>query len=172
MALKQYECPNCGSRLHVDADGKLGICPACDGRFLIEDDVIRHRVEGTVTVEGLTTRAQLHKRAGQFMQQGQYAEAASLYHEIIDKHDAHDSDAWWGLARVSVKDFSDPGQRVTRGQLGQNYLRATEYATPEKREAYEAAINAHDALYRSIIASARPSAQWSKSACSRGGTQA
>ena len=152
MALKQYECPNCGSRLHVDADGKLGICPACDGRFLIEDDVIRHRVEGTVTVEGLTTRAQLHKRAGQFMQQGQYAEAASLYHEIIDKHDAHDSDAWWGLARVSVKDFSDPGQRVTRGQLGQNYLRATEYATPEKREAYEAAINAHDALYRSIIA--------------------
>ena len=84
MALKQYECPNCGSRLQVSADGKVGLCPACDSRFLIEDDVIRHRVEGTVTVDGLTSRKQLHKRAEQFMQLGQYADAAALFHEIIE----------------------------------------------------------------------------------------
>ena len=152
MALKQYECPNCGSRLQVSADGKIGFCPACDSRFLIEDDVIRHRVEGTVTVDGLTSRKQLHKRAEQFMQLGQYADAAALFHEIIDKHDAHDSDAWWGLARISVQDFSDSEHRITREQLGRNYLRAIEYATPEKREAYEAAIRDHERLYASIIA--------------------
>ena len=152
MALKQYECPNCGSSLQVSADGKIGICSACDSSFVIEDEVVRHRLEGMVTVDGLTSRAQLHKRAEQFMQQGQYAEAASLYHEIIDKHDAHDSDAWWGLARVCAQDFRDPEHRITREQLGLNYLRAIGYAAPEKREAYEKTIREHEELYRNIIA--------------------
>lgn len=159
MALKQYECPNCGSRLQVSVDGKIGLCPACDSRFLIEDDVIRHRIEGTVTVDGLTSRKQLHKRAEQFMQLGQYADAAALFHEIIDKHDAHDSDAWWGLARISAQDFKDSERRITREQLGRNYLRAIEYATPEKREAYESTIRDHERLYASIVAEREAKAQ-------------
>ena len=51
-----------------------------------------------------------------------------------------------------MQDFSDSEHRITREQLGRNYLRAIEYATPEKREAYEAAIRDHERLYASIIA--------------------
>ena len=35
---------------------KNRLCPACDSQYVIEDNVIKHRMEGSITIEGLTTK--------------------------------------------------------------------------------------------------------------------
>lgn len=152
MPIVHYECPNCGSNLILSSDGKLGICHVCDSQFLIEENLVKHKVSGSISIDGLTNKAQLHKRAEQLMQDERYAEASALYHEIIDKHDAHDSDAWWGLARVSAGDFVSIDHPITREQLGQYYTKANEYATPEKRAAYEATLRRHEDRHQNMVA--------------------
>lgn len=152
MPVIRLECPNCGRPLVLSTDGRFGLCPVDNMQYLIEDGAIKHKVEGKIEIDGLTTKTQLHNRANQLMEEGNFSQAASLFHEIIDIKDARDSDAWWGLARIVADDFRSLDRLITREQLGQNYIKAMEYATADKRAGYEAMIRRHEEGYRNLVA--------------------
>lgn len=141
--IRKNTCSNCGAPLKLMDDGKTRLCPACDTLFDVDDHVIKHVIEGSVAIEGLTTKTQLHKRAQVALEDGSFSDAARYFHEIIDNHDADDAEAWWGLACVSVDNFTNIDKPIIRAQLGKNYIKALDCATPEQRAKFERIIDEH-----------------------------
>ncbi len=61
MKLSRAICTNCGYGLEVDLDSKVGVCPACQSKFVIENAVHLNTVEVDKTKELLNLRRLLRE---------------------------------------------------------------------------------------------------------------
>ncbi|GHU83088.1 hypothetical protein FACS1894196_2420 [Clostridia bacterium] len=153
MPIKAHNCFMCGRELNfvnLFAEYQIAKCQACDRQFLIGKD---GAIKLFNDADRMHISRQMHEQAEQFMQKGNYTSASGLYQQIIKHLDLADSNAYWGLFRISVDNFkplqrsdkrSDVENRKKQLSENQDYLRAKECGTSEQLTQYKNTVRSYE----------------------------
>jgi len=144
MSIVAANCPNCGGELQLDDSLTSGYCMFCGTKIIIQEAIQlrKIKIEGRISVNGLSTVENLIIRGKQNLDIGNFLEAKKHYEKAIDI-DAENHAAWWGKFNAAFEEI------IANNQKGSVFYIGREAFSSRKQVSKEVLIRA-GISYRSM----------------------
>lgn len=107
VKLVSAKCPNCGAALKLSKEEEKTECEYCHNTIIVEDAVACYKlkVSGIVSVEGITTNAELIEAANKLLDMNEFLSAKRKFQEFSEKC-PDNYQGWLGLLICRTRNFT------------------------------------------------------------------
>ena len=107
IKLVSAKCPNCGATLRLSKENEKTECEYCHNTIIVEDAIACYRlkVSGNVSVEGITTNAELIEAANELLDMNEFLKAKRKFLEFSEKC-PDNYQGWLGLLICRTRNFT------------------------------------------------------------------
>lgn len=104
MKLISAKCPNCGGHLKIEEGTTKTVCEYCKKDILIDDESIKIKISGRVSVDGIKTDKELIDSANELLDMGEYIKAKKLFDQFATNN-PDQYQGWLGLLICRTRNF-------------------------------------------------------------------
>lgn len=107
MKLVSAKCPNCGASLKLSKEKEETKCDYCKNTIIVDEAIacFKLKVSGKVSVEGISTNADLIEVANELLDMNEYLKAKRKFLEFSEKC-PDDYQGWLGLLICRTRNFT------------------------------------------------------------------
>lgn len=104
MKLISAKCPNCGGHLKIEEGTTKTVCEYCNKDIIIDDESIKIKISGRVSVDGIKTDKELINSANELLDMGEYIKAKKLFDQFATNN-PDQYQGWLGLLICRTRNF-------------------------------------------------------------------
>lgn len=104
MKLISAKCPNCGGHLKIEEGTTKTVCEYCKKDIIIDDESIKLKVSGKVSVDGIKTDKDLINSANELLDMGEYIKAKKIFDQFATNN-PDQYQGWLGLLICRTRNF-------------------------------------------------------------------
>lgn len=104
MKLISAKCPNCGGHLKIEEGTTKTVCEYCNKDIIIDDESIKIKISGRVSVDGIKTDKELISSANELLDMGEYIKAKKLFDQFATNN-PDQYQGWLGLLICRTRNF-------------------------------------------------------------------
>ena len=107
VKLVSAKCPNCGAALKLSKEEEKTECEYCHNTIIVDDAIACYKlkVSGNVSVEGITTNAELIEAANELLDMKEFLKAKRKFQEFSEKC-PNNYQGWLGLLICRTRNFT------------------------------------------------------------------
>lgn len=107
VKLVNAKCPNCGAKLKLSKEDEKIECEYCHNTILVDDAIACYKlkISGNVSVEGITTNAELIESANELLNMNEFLKAKRKFLEFSEKC-PDNYQGWLGLLICRTRNFT------------------------------------------------------------------
>lgn len=107
VKLVSAKCPNCGAALKLSKEEEKTECEYCHNTIIVDDAIACYKlkVSGNVSVEGITTNAELIEAANELLDMKEFLKAKRKFQEFSEKC-PDNYQGWLGLLICRTRNFT------------------------------------------------------------------
>lgn len=107
VKLVSAKCPNCGAALKLSKEEEKTECEYCHNTIIVDDAIACYKlkVSGNVSVEGITTNAELIEAANELLDMNEFLKAKRKFQEFSEKC-PDNYQGWLGLLICRTRNFT------------------------------------------------------------------
>jgi len=138
IKLVSAKCPSCGAALKLSKDDEKVKCEFCHNTILVDDAIACYKlkISGMVSVDGITTNAELISAANELLDMNEYLKAKRKFLEFSEKC-PDNYQGWIGLLICRTRNFTIKDNNIMfENDVNKYYEHFLKTADDEIKEKY------------------------------------